>query len=84
MSRVAGVAVSAMEDRRALTQQSIVDFLSTALEPQDDGNYLKDLYQVLQSAYANDEDQDRFKAKVEICRATFRPWEPQPHPRRYC
>ena len=53
------------EDRSTLTQQSIVDFLSTALEPQDDGSYLKDLYQVLQSAYANDEDQDRFKAKVE-------------------
>ena len=53
------------EDRRALTQQSIVDFLSTALEPQDDGSYLKDLYQVLQSAYENDEDQDRFKAKVD-------------------
>ena len=65
MSRVAGVAVSAMEDRRALTQQSIVDFLSTALEPQDDGSYGKDLYQLLRSAYETEEDSDRFKAKVE-------------------
>ena len=53
------------EDRRAWTQQSIVDFLSTALEPQDDGSYRKDLYQVLQSAYENGDDQDRFKAKVD-------------------
>ena len=53
------------EDRRTLTQQSVVDFLSTALEPQEDGSYLKDPYQMLQSAYETDEDQDRFKAKVD-------------------